>query len=85
MIARNRNVKNKEVSPVRKESHFSNGVKTLLQLRVALAQFNASVGDIEGNIKKMCRFYSQAVEAGADVVVFPEMSVCGYPPEDLLL
>ena len=54
-------------------------------LRVALAQFNASVGDIEGNIKTMMRFYSQAVETGADVVVFPEMSVCGYPPEDLLL
>jgi NAD+ synthase (glutamine-hydrolysing) len=59
--------------------------RTPPQLRVALAQFNASVGDIEGNIKKMCRFYSQAVETGADVVVFPEMSVCGYPPEDLLL
>jgi len=72
MIARNRNVKNKEV-------------KSPPQLRVALAQFNASVGDIEGNIKKMCRFYSRALEVGADVVVFPEMSVCGYPPEDLLL
>ncbi|MCX5636580.1 MAG: NAD+ synthase, partial [Planctomycetota bacterium] len=59
--------------------------KTPPQLRVALAQFNAWVGDIEGNIKTMRRFYSQAVEAGADVVVFPEMSVCGYPPEDLLL
>jgi NAD+ synthase (glutamine-hydrolysing) len=59
--------------------------KTPPQLRVALAQFNAWVGDIEGNIKTMMRFYSQAVEAGADVVVFPEMSVCGYPPEDLLL
>jgi NAD+ synthase (glutamine-hydrolysing) len=59
--------------------------KTPPQLRVALAQFNAWVGDIEGNIKTMMRFYSQAVEAGADIVVFPEMSVCGYPPEDLLL
>jgi NAD+ synthase (glutamine-hydrolysing) len=59
--------------------------EALPRLRVALAQFNASVGDIEGNIKKMCRFYSQAVEAGAEVVVFPEMCVCGYPPEDLLL
>jgi NAD+ synthase (glutamine-hydrolysing) len=72
MIASDRNVK--------KEDR-----KALPHLRVALAQFNASVGDIEGNIKKMCRFYWQAVETGADVVVFPEMSVCGYPPEDLLL
>jgi NAD+ synthase (glutamine-hydrolysing) len=71
MIASDRNVK--------KEDR-----KTPPQLRVALAQFNASVGDIEGNVKAMMRFYSWAVEAGADVVVFPEMSVCGYPPEDLL-
>ena len=72
MIASEQNIKKKDPN-------------ALPQLRVALAQFNASVGDIEGNIKKMCRFYSQAVEAGAEVVVFPEMSVCGYPPEDLLL
>ncbi len=56
-----------------------------MPLRVALAQFNASVGDIAGNIEIMQRLYTQAVDLGADIVVFPEMSVCGYPPEDLLL
>lgn len=54
-------------------------------LRVALGQFNASVGDIEGNVKAMQRLYDKAMETEADAVVFPEMSVCGYPPEDLLL
>ncbi len=53
-------------------------------MRLALGQFNASVGDIAGNVASMRRIYGQAVEAGADVVVFPEMCLCGYPPEDLL-
>jgi len=56
-----------------------------MALTVALAQFNASVGDIGGNIDTMHQFYSDAVESGADVIVFPELCVCGYPPEDLLL
>ncbi len=56
-----------------------------MPLRVALAQFNASVGDIAGNIETMQRLYTEAADLGADIVVFPEMSVCGYPPEDLLL
>ena len=59
--------------------------KLPMGLRIALGQFNATVGDIEGNIKKMKHFYEQAMEAGADLVLFPELSVCGYPPEDLLL
>jgi len=50
-----------------------------------LAQFNASVGDIKGNVNKMQNLSIKAFELGADIVVFPEMSVCGYPPEDLLL
>jgi NAD+ synthase (glutamine-hydrolysing) len=56
-----------------------------MALTVALAQFNASVGDIGGNIDTMRQFYNDAVESGADVIVFPELCVCGYPPEDLLL
>jgi len=56
-----------------------------MALRVALGQFNACVGDITGNVKKMQELYAQAAKLGADLVVFPEMSVCGYPPEDLLL
>jgi len=54
-------------------------------LRIALAQFNASVGDIKGNVDRMQDLSIKAFELGADIVVFPEMSVCGYPPEDLLL
>ncbi len=54
-------------------------------MKIALGQFNASVGDIDGNIKAMSRLYHRAVELGTDVLVFPEMCLCGYPPEDLLL
>lgn len=54
-------------------------------MRIALVQFNASVGDIKGNVNKMQNLSIKAFELGADIVVFPEMSVCGYPPEDLLL
>lgn len=53
-------------------------------MRVALGQFNAVVGDLAGNAEKMRRFYARAVEAGVDLLVFPELAVCGYPPEDLL-
>jgi len=54
-------------------------------LRIALIQFNASVGDIKGNVDRMQNLSIKAFELGADIAVFPEMSVCGYPPEDLLL
>lgn len=53
-------------------------------LRVALVQFNASVGDIAGNIAAMRGFFANAEDLGVDLLVFPEMCVCGYPPEDLL-
>jgi len=51
---------------------------------VALAQFNAVVGDLAGNAEKMRRMYEQALESEVDLLVFPELAVCGYPPEDLL-
>ena len=54
-------------------------------LRVALSQLNPVVGDLRGNIGLMSADYERAVQAGAQVVVFPELSVTGYPPEDLLL
>ena len=54
-------------------------------LRVALSQLNPIVGDLRGNVGLMSADYARAVEAGAQVVVFPELSVTGYPPEDLLL
>mgnify|MGYP001138617053 CR=1 FL=1 len=54
-------------------------------LRVALAQLNPTVGDIEGNLAKLLDAYEQAEAAGCDVIAFPELSITGYPPEDLVL
>jgi len=54
-------------------------------LRLALAQINATVGDLDGNRGKILDYLSQARAAGAGVVVFPELATTGYPPEDLLL
>jgi NAD+ synthase (glutamine-hydrolysing) len=56
-----------------------------MTLRIGLAQINASVGDIDGNIRKMKAFCANASKLNVDILVFPEMAVCGYPPEDLLL
>jgi NAD+ synthase (glutamine-hydrolysing) len=53
-------------------------------MRVALGQFNAVVGDLVGNAEKMREIYAQAVQSDVDLLVFPELSICGYPPEDLL-
>jgi NAD+ synthase (glutamine-hydrolysing) len=54
-------------------------------LTVALAQFDFLVGDIPGNLEKAKRLVVEAREAGADLLLFPEMALSGYPPEDLLL
>lgn len=54
-------------------------------LRVALAQLNPTVGDLDGNLRKMLDAYERAEAAGCDVVAFPELSTTGYPPEDLVL
>lgn len=54
-------------------------------LRIAVAQFNAVVGDLAGNVGRLLACARQAREQGADVLLTPEMSLCGYPPEDLLL
>ena len=53
-------------------------------MRIALGQFNATVGDLAGNVEKMKTMWAQAVAAGADLVAFPELAICGYPPEDLV-
>ncbi len=53
-------------------------------MRVALGQFNAVVGDLAGNAEKMRNIYAQAAQSDVDLLVFPELAVCGYPPEDLL-
>lgn len=54
-------------------------------IRIAMAQINAVVGDIDGNTGKVAAGIRRAREAGADLVLFPEMTIPGYPPEDLLL
>ena len=55
------------------------------RLRVGAAQINAVVGDLDGNAERMFAAYEAAVAQGCDLVVFPELMVTGYPPEDLLL
>ena len=54
-------------------------------LRVALAQLNPAVGDLSGNVRALTDAYERAVREHADVVVFGELSITGYPPEDLVL
>ena len=54
-------------------------------MRLALAQINAVVGDLDGNRTKILAFLADARGAGVDLAVYPELAVTGYPPEDLLL
>jgi NAD+ synthase (glutamine-hydrolysing) len=55
------------------------------RIRVALCQLNTHVGDLDGNAAKIIGALGEAEAAGADVAVFPELAICGYPPEDLVL
>jgi NAD+ synthase (glutamine-hydrolysing) len=54
-------------------------------LRVALCQLGSVVGDLSGNVERLVSALGRAEEAGADLAVFPELAITGYPPEDLLL
>jgi NAD+ synthase (glutamine-hydrolysing) len=54
-------------------------------MRVGLAQINSTVGDLAGNRQKILDAYRTLVAQGAELVVFPELIICGYPPRDLLL
>jgi len=55
------------------------------QVRVALAQTNTIVGDLEGNFRKIRDSIEKAEKIGAEIVIFPELTIPGYPPEDLVL
>jgi NAD+ synthase (glutamine-hydrolysing) len=57
----------------------------MARLRVGLAQLNLVVGDLEGNVTRILDAYERAEGDACDLVVFPELAVTGYPPEDLLL
>ncbi|HSB06417.1 MAG TPA: NAD+ synthase [Thermodesulfobacteriota bacterium] len=54
-------------------------------IRIGLCQINTTVGDIAGNTKKILDYIKRGRRVGVDLLVFPEMAVTGYPPEDLLL
>jgi len=54
-------------------------------MQIAVAQLDQFVGDLAGNAGRIAESYSRAVAAGARLVLTPELSICGYPPEDLLL
>src|SRR5512139_76768 len=53
-------------------------------IRIGLCQINTTVGDIEGDTKKILDYIAKGKKMGTDLLVFPEMAVTGYPPEDLL-
>ena len=57
----------------------------MTRLRIALAQLNPTVGDLDGNVAGILAAYDQAEAAGCDIVAFGELSITGYPPEDLVL
>jgi len=53
-------------------------------VKIALGQINPTVGDFSGNAAKIIQFARQARDAGASLILFPELAVCGYPPRDLV-
>lgn len=54
-------------------------------MKIALAQINTTVGDLQGNADKVVAFHQRAAAHGAELVIFPELTLTGYPPRDLLL
>ena len=54
------------------------------RLRIGMSQLNTTVGDFAGNTGKILQAIGEARSLGVDLLTFPELAVCGYPPEDLL-
>ena len=55
-----------------------------IHVKIALGQINPTVGDFEGNAARIIEFARRARDGGAELVVFSELCVCGYPPRDLV-
>src|SRR5260370_2040697 len=55
-----------------------------LQMKIALGQIDTTVGDLSGNVNRMVAFARRASALKADLIVFPELSITGYPPRDLV-
>jgi NAD+ synthase (glutamine-hydrolysing) len=72
-------------APGRRDSGVRPTLESVTKLRIALAQVNATVGDLGGNAELVVAWTRRAAERGARVVVFPEMMLTGYPVEDLAL
>jgi NAD+ synthase (glutamine-hydrolysing) len=71
--------------PVAEDRYAVRETGAVPTLRLALAQVNYTVGDLAGNAQTVLRRTAEAAGAGADLVAFPEMTLTGYPPEDLVL
>src|SRR4030066_1885155 len=54
------------------------------KLRIGMSQINVTVGDFAGNTQKILEAIAEARSLGVDIVTFPELAICGYPPENLL-
>ena len=54
-------------------------------MKVALCQINTILGNFDHNREKIIKYYNNSIELNSDIVVFPELSITGYPPQDLLL
>ena len=54
------------------------------RLRIGLAQINTTVGDFGSNLQKILKSIDEARSSGVGLLAFPELAICGYPPEDLL-
>ena len=54
-------------------------------MKIGVAQINTTVGDMQGNLERMTMAYEQLCREGAELIIYPELVVCGYPPRDLLL
>ena len=54
-------------------------------MKVALCQINPTVGSISDNVRKIIKAYKDALDNNCDIIVFPELAITGYPPQDLLL